>query len=134
MSEVAEAFLHKSAESLAGAESEFLNGRYNNAANRAYYACFQAAIAALDGASIRPSGRKSEWGHDFVQSQFAGVLIHRRKRYPTALRGALGEMHALREQGDYQLADVSRIQAARALVVAREFVAAVMEREQGDNT
>ncbi|HEU5432403.1 MAG TPA: hypothetical protein VFU81_12115 [Thermomicrobiales bacterium] len=40
-------FLHKAQESLAGAESEFVNDRYNNAANRAYYAVFQAAIHAL---------------------------------------------------------------------------------------
>src|SRR5205823_6359850 len=40
----------KALESLAGAESELANGRYNNAANRAYYACFQAAIAALQRA------------------------------------------------------------------------------------
>jgi uncharacterized protein (UPF0332 family) len=41
-----EAYLVKSAESLAGAESEYANGRFNNSANRAYYACFHAAVAA----------------------------------------------------------------------------------------
>ena len=40
------AFLDKALESLAGAESEFVNERYNNTANRAYYAVFHAAIAA----------------------------------------------------------------------------------------
>ena len=40
-------FLAKAQESLAGAESEFAAGRYNNCANRCYYACFQAAIHAL---------------------------------------------------------------------------------------
>lgn len=39
--------LEKARESLAGAESEFSNERYNNCANRAYYAVFQAAIVAL---------------------------------------------------------------------------------------
>lgn len=32
-------FLAKALESLQGAESELANKRYNNAANRAYYAC-----------------------------------------------------------------------------------------------
>jgi uncharacterized protein (UPF0332 family) len=32
--------LKKALESLAGAESEFANARYNNCANRCYYACF----------------------------------------------------------------------------------------------
>ena len=33
-------YLEKAVESLAGAESEYVNGRYNNCANRCYYACF----------------------------------------------------------------------------------------------
>jgi hypothetical protein len=40
-------YLAKAAESLLSAESEYVNGRYNSCANRCYYACFQAAIAAL---------------------------------------------------------------------------------------
>jgi uncharacterized protein (UPF0332 family) len=40
-------YLAKASESLLTAESEFVNGRYNSCANRCYYACFQAAIAAL---------------------------------------------------------------------------------------
>lgn len=64
-----------------------MNGRYNNCANRCYYACFQAAIAALQDAGIRPTG--PQWSHAYVPSQFDGVLIYRRKRYPTELRGIL---------------------------------------------
>jgi uncharacterized protein (UPF0332 family) len=48
------AYLEKAIESLAGAESEFANRRYNNCANRCYYAMFQAAIAALMAAGIHP--------------------------------------------------------------------------------
>jgi uncharacterized protein (UPF0332 family) len=40
-------YLAKASESLLTAESELVNGRYNSCANRCYYACFQAAIAAL---------------------------------------------------------------------------------------
>jgi hypothetical protein len=36
-------YLAKVEESLRGAESEFAQGLYNNAANRCYDACFQAA-------------------------------------------------------------------------------------------
>lgn len=75
-----EAWATKAGLSFMGAASEFTNGRYDNAVNRCYYASFQAAIAALLRANIRPSGR--DWGHDFVQAQFAGQLITRRKRYP----------------------------------------------------
>ena len=81
-------FLAKAQESLAGAESEFANGRYNNCANRCYYACFQAGIAALIRAGVQPKSADRLWGHDFVQAEFVGRLINRRKLYPSTLRDA----------------------------------------------
>jgi hypothetical protein len=60
-------FLEKARESLAGADSEFAQGRYDNCANRCYYACFQAAIWALDRAGIRPQGASGEWSHAMVR-------------------------------------------------------------------
>ena len=60
-------YLTKAEESIRTAESEFANGRYNSCANRCYYACFQAAIAALLSEGIRPRG---QWSHEFVQGQF----------------------------------------------------------------
>jgi len=65
----------KARESLAGAERELALGRYNNAANRAYYACFHAAVVAL----LRGHIRREIWSHDEVQSLFAGLLVNRRK-------------------------------------------------------
>ena len=70
-----DAWLTKAHESLTTAESEFLNERYNSCANRCYYACFQAAIAALLHAGIRPRDPQGDWGHAFVQAQFAGDLV-----------------------------------------------------------
>ncbi len=83
MSEAEQVFLLKAQESLAGAEAEFASARYNNCANRCYYACFQAAIAALERAGIRPRTAQPQWGHAFVQSEFVSQLINRRKLYPT---------------------------------------------------
>ena len=130
VSELGDVFLAKAQESLAGAASELLNGRYNNAANRSYYACFQGAIAALDQAGIRPPGRPGEWGHAFVQAQFAGQLINRRKLYPAALRDALTQTQAIREQGDYHAGHVSYAQATRAVGRARAMVTAVAARAE----
>jgi uncharacterized protein (UPF0332 family) len=125
VSETGDAFTSKAWECLAGASSELANGRYNNVANRCYYACFQAAIAALDLAGIRSPGGQAKWSHMFVQSQFSGVLINRRKLYPAELRDTLGHLMRLREQGDYKRAGVSRTQASRALTRTRAFVTAV---------
>lgn len=131
MIDAADIFFIKADECLAGAESEYVNGRYNNCANRCYYACFQAAIAALMQAGIQPTGRSGSWGHDFVQAQFNGVLINRRKRYPSGIRDALRQTYALRETADYELDHVSEVRAVRALRKAAELVEAI--RRGGDS-
>ena len=120
-----EQYLAKAEASLAGAESEFASGRFDNCANRAYYACFQAAIAALLRAGIRPGARDGRWGHDFVESQFVGQLINRRHRYPTDLRGVLPQTRDLRQAADYDPEPVSRTEVGRGLRRSQEFVRAV---------
>ena len=123
-------FLTKAQESLAGAQSEFINGRYNNCANRSYYACFQAAIAALLDAGIQPTG--AQWGHDFVQAQFNGQLINRRKRYPTSLRNTLEQNYRLRETADYRRDHVRELRAARAVRRTEEFLDAIRRPGEGE--
>ncbi len=86
----------KAEENLDAAESELAQRRYNTCASRCYYACFQAAIYALMKAGIRPPSRTGEWGHDFVQAEFNGQLINRRKLYQSNLRDALQQTYALR--------------------------------------
>ena len=119
--------LVKAEESLAGAESEFVNDRYNNCANRAYYACFQAAIHALIGAGVHPLGGSGQWGHDFVQARFVGDLINRRKRYPAELRATLEQNYRLRAAADYGYDQITEIRAARAVRRAEAFVTAISE-------
>lgn len=129
MTPLSEVLLEKAQECLAGAVSELAAGRYNNAANRAYYACFQAAVAALDIQSVRPQSGRNQWGHDFVQAQFAGLPIRRRRLYPPELRDTLSKAYSLRQQGDYQSVHVTHIQATRIVSRARSFVNQVAERE-----
>ncbi len=112
----------KAGESLAGAASEFANGRYNNCANRCYYSCFQAAVYALHVAGIVPSGRRAVWGHDQLQSTFARELIQRRKAYPSSLRDVLPRLYLVREAADYKRELVSEVQAGRALQRTRAFL------------
>jgi uncharacterized protein (UPF0332 family) len=122
-------FIAKAAQSLATAESEFANGRYDSCANRAYYACFQAAVAALLRAGIRPRDPRGQWGHDFVQAQFAGELVGRRHRYPAELRTTLDRLFTLRQTADYRPDPVTETEANRAVRRARAFVQAI--RQQG---
>ena len=123
--------LVKAVASLAGAESERAAGRFDNAANRCYYACYQAAVAALRRAGVRPpGGAGGQWSHPAVQAQFVGLLINRRKLYPGELRDVLAHGFALRQTADYEDRFVTEIQVARGLRQARRFVAAV--RAQGE--
>ena len=118
-------YLVKAAESLQTAESEFVNGRYNSCANRCYYACFQAAIAALLREGIRPRG---QWSHEFVQGQFVGVLINQRHLYDRELRRVLADNQSLRDKADYRAELVTATQAGRALRRSRTFVATLRQR------
>ena len=118
-------YLAKAEESLRTAESEFANGRYNSCANRCYYACFQAAIAALLADGIRPRG---QWSHEFVQGQFVGMLINQRHLYDTQLRRVLSDNQNVREKADYRPELVNATQASRALRRTRTFVASVRQR------
>jgi hypothetical protein len=65
------------------------------------------------------------WGHDFVQAQFAGQLVNRRKLYPRELHEALVRNYILRQVADYQWDVVSETQAGRALRRTREFLATI---------
>lgn len=121
-------WLTKAEENLQAAQSEFGNRRYNSCANRAYYAEFHAAVWALSQEGIRPPGRDAYWGHGFVQAQFAGQLINRRKLYPSSLRSALQDLYRVREQADYQTLMIDEIRAYRAVRKARDLVQAVQER------
>jgi len=124
-----EEFLRKAEESLAGAEAELAAGRYNNCANRAYYACFQAAVYALwrAGVSIPADGRA--WGHAFVQAEFSARLVNRRKLYPNEFKDTLTRLRDLRDTADYATTLITVTQAARAVHRAREYVAAVRSRQ-----
>jgi uncharacterized protein (UPF0332 family) len=123
-------FLDKARESLAGARVELEGGRYNNSANRSYYAVFQAGIHALQLEGVRLPAGGTEWGHDFVDAQFSGLLVNRRHRYETSLRNVIGDNRSLRKDADYTTSSVSPVRAARALQRAERLVAAVIQRDE----
>lgn len=123
--------LAKALESLEGAESELANRRYNNCANRCYYASFQAAVAALLAAGIQARSSKGHWRHQTIQAQFAEQLINRRRRFPASLRTVLAANMMLRQEADYETDRISEVQAHRAVRRSREFVNTVRQLEGG---
>ncbi len=126
--DIIQVFLTKAERSRAGAESEFISDRYDNCANRCYYACFQAAIAALAREGIVSGGTRRQWSHGFVQAQFVGQLINRRKAYSAELRELLVDTMALRLTADYSTKHVNRREASQAVFRTRAFIEAVHRR------
>jgi uncharacterized protein (UPF0332 family) len=117
-------YMAKAAQCLAGAELAVHHGQYNNAANRAYYAAFQAAIATLVAAGVAPSTPRY-WSHDFV----LGEYCRRHSPYSRAFAAGSGTvLKALQDErlkADYEVELLTRASGERALVLAREFVDAV---------
>jgi len=112
-------FASKAKENIAAAECEYNHGRYNASANRAYYAMFHTAIAALLYYNVLPPG--SRWEHSWVQAAFNEQLIKRRKLYPSKLAPDLVAVMSTRDIADYKDAMVSQKRAYRALRKAKRF-------------
>ena len=111
----------KAEESLTAAELCYAQGCYNAAANRAYYAMFQAAQVALETAGfLRP-----EWSHAGLHATFANELTRRRKQFAPGLARDLPIVQELRHTADYRNQHLSARQATRALSKARAFVQAI---------
>jgi uncharacterized protein (UPF0332 family) len=122
----AERYLRKARESLASAKADARARRYNSAANRAYYAAFQAAVAALIFCRVRSAD--TEWQHRFVSEEFSGKLIRRRKEFGSSLRSVLPELFEVRIKADYGSNDVSKRDATLSVSRANEVVAAVAKK------
>lgn len=120
MATEAELYLRKARESLASAEADVEAGRHNSAANRSYYAAFQAAVAALIHWGVRSPD--SEWAHRFVPQEFASKLIRGRKLFASSIGGHLETLFKLRIKADYESRDVAARPSKRAVDRARQMV------------
>ena len=123
------AYLTKAHQNLAVADLALESGHYDACSSRAYYAAFQAAVAALWTEGIRPPREQNRTlSHKAVQAERSGRLIHRRKLYPPELRRSLQLLYEVRLDADYQTEPVSERVARRAVLRARQLVTTVMRR------
>jgi len=111
-------FLIKSEENLCIAVLAFERNCYNASVNRAYYAVLQAAIAALEKEGIK----EERINHAWVQSEFNGKLIKRRKKYPSKLKSTLTELQLSRNIADYKNKCISKSIASKRLASAKEMI------------
>ncbi len=112
-------FFNKAEENLRIAKLSFDNECYNACANRAYYAAFQAAIAALADKGSLTKGRND---HKRIQAEFSEKLIRRQKVYPAKLKSSLMEMQLIRNTADYECDTVSRKDASDQLRKSQEMI------------
>ncbi len=111
-------FFSKAKENLKIARISFDNECYNACANRAYFAAFQAAIAALADKGLRSERNEHAW----VQSEFNFQLIKRRKIYPGKIKSYLLTMQEIRNIADYSDENISKKIARRQLSQATEMI------------
>ncbi|MDM8548624.1 HEPN domain-containing protein [Desulfobacterales bacterium HSG2] len=123
-------FSRKSKESLGAAVSCFENEYYNSCVNRAYYAMFQVALAALLKSGVKPKAKKI--GHDWVQAEFSRLFILRSKQFPH-LKGLLTWVQKWRNTADYSDEEIGKKKAKRVLERAEVFVKDVSRRIDNDS-
>ncbi|NUO78996.1 HEPN domain-containing protein [candidate division KSB1 bacterium] len=109
-------FLQKAADNLSVARYCFEHGSYDASVTRAYYAAFQAAVAALAHAGIVTEKREHKW----LQANFSRELIKRRKVYPGGVLSYLSDMLNVRNIADYSEKFISAKLASRQLAKADE--------------
>lgn len=119
-------FTRKADENIKAAELLFENQMHNASANRAYYAAFHAAIAALANLGI-PVERI---GHDTLQSKFSSELIRKRKVYPARFKSYLPNLQEVRDIADYETKFISKKMAERQIKKAKEYVEAIKKEIQ----
>jgi len=115
-----QARIEKAQENLAVATWANENGYTNACANRAYYAAFQIAIAAL--VHFRVIGANQSISHEAAQANFSAHLIRKRKVFSGQFKSYLMDLQKIRDIADYKVHSVSKKDAAKQLKQAKLFV------------
>ena len=116
---MSEMFLARAKENIAAASELFLSEKYNASANRAYYAAFHAAIAAL-----MHFGHATDIDHKPVQASFNRFLLHERKIFPASMKTELLNLQNVRGEADYR-DGIGKKRAAAQLKQAEQFVSVI---------
>jgi uncharacterized protein (UPF0332 family) len=117
-------FLTKAQSNLQAAERDQTHGAFDACVSRAYFAAFQAAIAALLAlADYRRRGHY--WDHGEVAAEFTRRLIRQRKLFGGELASVLDDLKTRRHQADYSTVATSGKIAQRTLDKAKKLVGLV---------
>jgi len=94
----------KANDSLEGAKLLFDNKSYDSAVSRAYFACYQYAIAALHQHKneLYPIGNARKHNHRSITGAFSRYLIKENNIYPDEIKSYLKELQEHRHTADYE--------------------------------
>jgi uncharacterized protein (UPF0332 family) len=115
-------YLTKARNSLRTAQSAYEQGDFDSCASRAYFAVFQAEIAALLKLT---EFRREQWRHDRVQEEFNRRLIRARKLFPASLRSIHNDLLGRRRLADYTDQYISVRMAEECLRKSAEMVTTI---------
>jgi uncharacterized protein (UPF0332 family) len=115
-------YLAKARDSLRTAQSAYEQGDSDSCASRAYFAVFQAEIAALIKLT---EFRQEQWRHERVQAEFNQRLIQARKVFPASVRSIHDDLIGRRHSADYTDQHVSARLAEQCLRRAAEMLTAI---------
>ncbi|MDM8557353.1 HEPN domain-containing protein [Candidatus Parabeggiatoa sp. HSG14] len=96
--------INKPNESLEGAKLLFENKAYDSAVSRAYFACYQYALIALDQYKKEqyPICDARKHSHKSITSAFSRYLIKGDNIYPDEIKSYLKELQEHRHTADYE--------------------------------
>lgn len=115
-------YLAKTRNNIRTAQGAYDQGDFDSCASRAYFAVFQAEVAALIKLT---EFRQDRWGHDRVQEEFNRRLIRSRKLFPSALRFVHNDLIGRRHIADYTDQHLSARTAERCLKHAIDTVTTI---------
>lgn len=118
-------FWTRAEESLAGAQAELTVDRYNNAAERSYYAVFQAGVACCLGHGDHPDLPNNSWSHQGTLRRLMRHLL--RWGAPTDLVSKALSLHGKRLLADYYSSGVTRRDAEDSVSVAKKVLEYVQD-------
>jgi uncharacterized protein (UPF0332 family) len=115
-------YLAKAKNSFGTAQHAYEQRDFDSCASRAYFAVFQAEIAALIKLT---EFRQEQWRHERVQAEFNRRLIQARKVFPASLRSIHDDLIGRRHTADYTEQLISAWTAERCLRKAAEMFATI---------
>lgn len=121
-----ESYMWKATQAVASAHQLLAGGDADGACNRAYYAMFDAAHAALRSANVAETASATKTHRGLIAAFGQHLVLG--GHVPTELGSALNKVERLRLLADYTGDPVSDEDAAWAVGQADIFVAAIRDR------